>query len=131
MWGLPARRSLADDPAFAAQGEDVVAFFKFFDALTRNPETRLISAQAASFDQYMPRLWLFRAFDRYVLDNAELEPQLNEAEMFTKAYLDCTASLPKSPEGTTQAELTAFYRQFTDCAVKIDPTIKPVVSPQQ
>ena len=73
-------------------------------------------------------IWLNRAFDAYVLEDADLEIELSEAEMFATTYTECINSIERIPQGTLmemeQEEQLAYFRQFTDCAVLVDPSLE-------
>jgi ABC-type glycerol-3-phosphate transport system substrate-binding protein len=125
FWAMPARRSLIDDPGTQSQGPDVVSFYRAFDKTLQDPSVLVMPAQIASADDYILGYFLNRAFDRYVLDNADLQAELKEAELFAKGYQECTANIAPMT-GTTTEELGAYYKQFSDCAIKIDPGLKSV-----
>lgn len=120
---MPAWQSAIDSPAAAAQGADVVAFYKQLAALTRDPSTILMQAQATSISPYILQYVLNRAFDRYVLEDADLENELKAAQDFVKGYETCSAGFSLSIP-TKQEEQLAYAKQFTDCATKVDPTLK-------
>ena len=69
--------------------------------------------------------FLNRAFDRYVLDNADLDAELKQAETFATAYQGCIATIPPNTATTPQEQHT-YFKQFTDCAIKVDPSLKSV-----
>jgi hypothetical protein len=123
---MPARRSLLESQTVAAQGAAAVAFYKELDKLLQDSKTLSLPSDYAgtvSPGTFVLRYWLYRAFDRYVLQDGDLEAELKEAESFAKAYIGCIARIPPNSAATEQ-ELIAYYRQFTDCAVKIDPSLK-------
>ncbi|HSS97395.1 MAG TPA: hypothetical protein VLK33_10205, partial [Terriglobales bacterium] len=109
--GMPARRSLlGSDVLLAARGADAVATYQQIDAALTSPESVVFSS-----DESTNRLWLLRAFDRYVLHNADLQTELVDAEHFTKDYLACLAAIPPdAPDYITKRD---------DCAVTVDPTV--------
>jgi ABC-type glycerol-3-phosphate transport system substrate-binding protein len=125
---MPAFRSALESDGAKSQGADAVAFFKTVDAETQNPSAVIMSGQPTSTTGYITQYVLFRAFDRYVLDGKDLETELKDAETFGKSYIECASAIPAFT-GSTQQEQIDYYKQFTDCAIKIDPSLKPVLSP--
>jgi ABC-type glycerol-3-phosphate transport system substrate-binding protein len=109
--GMPARRSLIGSEALlAAQGASNVATYQQVEAALSSPETVVFSS-----GNLISRLWLLRAFDRYVLQNADLQTELAAAETFTKDYLACVGAIPP--------DAPAFPTKRDDCAVTVDPTV--------
>jgi ABC-type glycerol-3-phosphate transport system substrate-binding protein len=122
--GMPARRSLINDPALAsAQGEDVVAAYNQLDALLADPNTITLPTPFGgdSPANFLIQFWLNRAFDNYVLNDADLETELSEAQTFVQAYLECTANIP--PRDPTAQNPFEYFQQFQTCATQADPTM--------
>jgi hypothetical protein len=69
------------------------------------------------------QFWLNRALGHCVLEDADLETELTEAETNALAYLECTATLPTfdPAEYDTEAEQIEYAQQFGECAMAIDP----------
>jgi ABC-type glycerol-3-phosphate transport system substrate-binding protein len=97
--GIPVNRSEAGQARYAD-------FYQAFSQQLMDPNQIIISA-SYSEHHYFSRFWLFRAFDRYVLENADLEDELRAAEQFTGDYLVCVGA-GDSPR---------------ECAVQVDPTV--------
>ncbi len=122
---MPARRSFINDPAFAAsQGADSVAIYNAFDTLMSAPNT--INFQSpfggdTNPGNFLVEYWLNRAFDHYVLEDADLNTELTEAQTFITAYLQCEAGI--LPFDATTQDRMAYMQQFIDCAGLVDPTI--------
>ncbi|MBI5960546.1 MAG: extracellular solute-binding protein [Chloroflexi bacterium] len=96
--GMPARTSLISDPAvLAAQGSDITGAYQQLDALLRDPNTivfpTLTGGGGANITNFIQEYWLRRAFDNYVINGADLEYELTEAETFTRAYMECSAGI--------------------------------------
>jgi ABC-type glycerol-3-phosphate transport system substrate-binding protein len=66
--------------------------------------------------------WLHRAFDNYVLENAELEVELEEAELFTTAYQECVAQIP-AYDPAAYIDQSEYFQQFNACAARVDPNL--------
>jgi hypothetical protein len=128
--GMPARLSQINDPTIAAaQGEDVTALYQGFADTFQKPNTIAFPGQfggSGNFSTYVEPLWLNKAFDNYVLENGDLESDLAEAETMAKAYRECASVIPEmDPQQLmTPDESKAYYKQFAECAVKIDPSMK-------
>jgi hypothetical protein len=109
--GMPARRSvIGSDALFGVQGASALATYQQIDAALSSPQSVTFSVE-----DFTSRLWLLRAFDRYVLQNADLQTELAEAERFTKDYLACVAAIPPND--------LEFFVKRDDCAVTVDPTV--------
>lgn len=131
---MPARRSLINDPAITAvQGEDTTAAYNLMDTLLASPSTIAFPSAfggASSPGNFIMQIWLYRAFDNYVLEDGDLQAKLEEAQIFSEAYQGCIATIPpyNLPPGATQSEQLNYFRQFIDCAVDIDPSLSSLFS---
>lgn len=74
-----------------------------------------LNANNGSVSDFVLQYWLFRAFDRYILHNADLENELNQAEILTREYLLCNSSIPVI---YAQRE---YNRLVIECAIRVDP----------
>jgi len=130
LGGMPARLSQINDPTItASQGEDVTTLYQKYAETFQEPNTITFPGQfggSGNFSTYVEPLWLNKAFDNYVLENGDLDAGLAEAETFAKAYRECASVVPEMDPSqlTTPEESKAYYRQYVDCAVKIDPSMK-------
>lgn len=120
---MPARQSLLDSPGVTAQGADVVAFYKQIAAQTNDPGTVIFPAQISSINGFVLQHLLNRVFDRYVLENADLEAELKQAQGVASEYQTCTANFPTTIP-TSPLEQVLYIKQFSDCALKVDPSLK-------
>jgi ABC-type glycerol-3-phosphate transport system substrate-binding protein len=122
---MPARRPhISSTEVVATQGQDTVDFYNSLDELMQEPNTISIPAFQLNMEgikKIFSTFWLGRAFDRYVLEDADLEKELEDAEIFTLAYLDCEAAIP--PFDPTVDEPQTYFTQFAQCAFRIDPTV--------
>lgn len=134
---MPARRSQINDPSAASlQGEDLSAFYSKIDEQLQAPNqiefpSPLGSADASSIGNFITQIWLNRAFDRYVLEDADLDLELTDAEMFANAYADCIADIPAfDPASMTSVQdQINYFRQYLECATKIDPSLASFFPP--
>jgi hypothetical protein len=124
FYAMPARHSQINNPALAAsQGADVVALYKYYYQLLGSPDTIAFPASPGTFPQLIVRRWLFQAFDHYVLDGADLEPALQNAETLARGFLECTAKVPDYDATNPQNN---YLSDIRDCAVKFDPSTAPI-----
>lgn len=123
---MPARSSLINSYELeAAQGEDNVQFYNALDALMQMPNTINIptiqsGGARGGISQIFDSYWLNRAFDRYVLEDADLETELADAQTYTVAYQECVAAIP--PLDPTVDDQFTYFQQFIACATLVDPT---------
>jgi hypothetical protein len=122
---MPARRSLLTDSAVTAnQTPDETAFYQAFDALLSDPNTVSFPSNFAggSAANFLLERWLNAAFDHYVLNDADLEAELADAQTYATAFLECTATIP--PFDPAQGSQLNFFQQYIDCATKVDPNME-------
>ena len=124
---MPARQSLITDPAItASQDPNLTAVYSQIDAIL-NDSTVLVGQSAfrpgaGSPGSIWQQFWLNRAFDRYVLEDADLAAELATAEQFTRDYLQCAAVIGEE-NPTTPEERRAYFQKFGQCATSVDPTV--------
>lgn len=124
---MPARRSQIDDPILATQqGDDTVAFFNnYADFLGQASTVVYPSTSAQSIETSLLFLWAGRAFDHYVLDDANLEAELEEAQILSDGYLACTVEISDFDPARFESA-TAYVREYAVCAVGVDPSLEPL-----
>ena len=127
--GMPARQSLVYDPAVAAsQGEELAAVYQQLDTLMRSPNTLVFptftnGGGAGGALRFIQSYWLNRAFDRYVLEDADLDYELSEAQTLTLAYQECAKSVVvDTTSGDVQEQQRALAEQTLACVTSVDPT---------
>jgi ABC-type glycerol-3-phosphate transport system substrate-binding protein len=129
---MPVRQSqLQNTETNAALGLDLSSFYLSFDALLRGPNVIEFPSSfdgSASPGAFITQLWVNRVMDRYVLQDADLETELADAARYINEYTTCTADIPPFDPNNyaTQAEQIDYFRQFTRCAVAIDPELTSV-----
>jgi ABC-type glycerol-3-phosphate transport system substrate-binding protein len=122
--GMPVRRSQLDDPALeATRGPDEVAFYRQFDAVLQSPGVVVFDPYGSGDYSYFIEYWLFGAFDAYVLEDADLELVLAEAETKALAYLTCAADIPPIGYSLDTEMIQAQAEQYTDCILIADPSL--------
>ncbi|MEO8611323.1 MAG: hypothetical protein ABI690_25730 [Chloroflexota bacterium] len=122
---MPARRSFINDSAFAAsQGADTVAVYNQFDKLMSASNTinfQTPFAGDANPGNFIVEFWLTRAFDNYVLKDADLNTELTDAQNFATSYQQCIVGI--APFDATTQDRQTYNQQFTKCAGLVDPTV--------
>jgi len=127
---MPARRSVISDPQLATlQSPETVQLytdiaFKFDDPNTI-PIPSGFGGGVEGVGDALLGLWLIQAFDRYVLEDADLEAELEEAQLFSENYRDCAAAVPAYDPAVDQA--FTYFGQFFDCAIQVDPSLEGVL----
>jgi ABC-type glycerol-3-phosphate transport system substrate-binding protein len=120
---MPARRSLLEDPVLtAAQGADVVTLYRHLDALLQTeevipfPSTYSRSTLSDDFIKH----WLFEAFDEYVLNDADLESVLGEAQAHVDLYSACVKDIPSS----AYESMLSLSLALSQCAGNADEKLR-------
>ncbi len=126
-----SRRSLLDNEAFkATTNPDMLALYKQVDVLLKDSRTVAIPSFQkgnVTVSNFLLQNWLFEAFDAYVLNGADLNAALKDAEGYAKGYQGCTVNLPQmalAGAGSSDALIA-----YVDCAEKADSRLKPVLDP--
>lgn len=119
--GMPARRTLLDSTeVLASVGEDLVAVYRQLDTLLQDPNTvafPTVNAGRGAAADFLLQYWLNQAFDNYVVNGADLDNELQEAEQLTLAFQECIATIPPLDEANPQS----FFQSQFQCALLIDP----------
>jgi len=128
--GMPSRRSVINDPQLTTlQSEETVQLYNDLTLKLDDPNTIPIpigvGGSVESVGDQLLGLWLIRAFDRYVLEDADLEAELEEAQLLSENYRDCAAAVPAYDPAVDQA--LTYFGQFFDCAIQVDPTLEGVL----
>lgn len=121
---MPARRSLINDPAVTAnQTPDTIALYNQIDSLlSQSNVIALPSGLGGSPEDSLVQNWLNRAFDRYVNEDANLEDELAQAEMFARDFQQCAAAIPPLDPASEQ-DPRAYFQQYMDCVTQVDPSM--------
>lgn len=129
--GMPVLRSLLDsDEVVSSLGESAVEFYRAIDAAMSNPRAVSlggISGQGAG-GEILSVIWLFKAWDKYAADDSiDLEKELQDANLFGKAYQECFLQGQADGTITDTAGPLDQFRQWRVCAVKVDPAMESVL----
>jgi ABC-type glycerol-3-phosphate transport system substrate-binding protein len=110
--GMPAYRSVIDDPVTAAvYGSDGQQTFQRFADLMEAPNRVFIAPFGSGTGA---KMFIERAFDRYVLEDADLQTELTLAIDLTNQYREC-APTPNV--------------DILECLLQTDPTIRDNIPP--
>jgi ABC-type glycerol-3-phosphate transport system substrate-binding protein len=128
---IPARRSLVDSSDVGTiLGEDLAALYRALVDKLDDPNIVIfpgeIGGSGTSFGVYIEQTWLNRAFDNYVLRNGDLEQDLADAQSMISTYRECYEQIPPFDPAlySTPEESIDYYRQYVDCAVQLDASLK-------
>lgn len=123
--GMPARLSLVTNPTTVAiQGEAIVELYSQFEAALADPNTIVLPSFVGggiSANRFYTLYWFFRAADRYVFDDADLEVELSEAAFFTQSFLACAEELGNREDALSDQE---YYESLDECAQNVDPIFR-------
>jgi len=112
FFGMPAYHSIIGNATTAAMyGETGVATFEQFAEMMEAPNRVFIKPFGLGVGESM---FMGRAFDRYVLEDADLERELALAQDLTELYRVCAAENPNT----------------IDCLLEADPTIREQIEPR-
>ncbi|MEZ4671075.1 MAG: extracellular solute-binding protein [Anaerolineae bacterium] len=128
---VPARRSQIENPILqTAQGADLVALYQGFAERLDQPDVLIFPGEfggsSSSVSQFIEQTWMNQAFDDYVLEDGDLEQALGDAQTLMDTYRECVVDIPSFDGSilTDQEAAITYYRQYTDCAIKLDPGLK-------
>lgn len=123
---MPARMSVINDPTLATvQNPQSVALYHELADILAEPNTIPIPTGFANSVEgtgdTLLILWLARAFDRYVLEDADLEVELEDAQLYSQSYRECAALIPPFDPEVDQS--IAYFGKFFDCVDQVDPSM--------
>ena len=122
--GMPVSRAQLDSPALAAAlGDDVVEFYHVYAAQFDNPNVYVMPFRT-HISRWIEDIWFNRALDRVVLEGADLETELEEAQTKIVEFRRCAADIPPFVSSLSDEERSAIYGQYTACGIKVDPSLK-------
>jgi ABC-type glycerol-3-phosphate transport system substrate-binding protein len=103
---IPARRSVAESEAFAAQSspETREVYEIYADTLARPAQPG--DSVNALYSQQLDLYWLFKAIMTAYTEDADLATELAEAQRLTTLYAECVAGGDQPPQCALQADPT-------------------------
>jgi ABC-type glycerol-3-phosphate transport system substrate-binding protein len=131
--GIPARRSNFE-LSLITETLPLREFYQAFDTALASPNALIIpqatisSNIAISISNNLANIWLYRAFDNYVLRDANLEADLIQAQIFQADFSNCIAGFLQRDfaefDANNQDEYDSYYMQLVECALAIDPSLQ-------
>jgi hypothetical protein len=118
FFGLPAYRSRIDgiDPAVTSGIAFMQNYVKLLEA-----ENVIFFPPIPPFSHEFEQIWLYTAFDRYVLEDGDLEAELQIAEGMVRDLRACLDPIPPLADRTSE-EINRFYSAQARCIVGVDPS---------
>ncbi|MGB1289059.1 MAG: ABC transporter substrate-binding protein, partial [Aggregatilineales bacterium] len=130
---MPVRPNMIDT---VADSDDVKAVYQEMAALLSQPDVINIPTPFTSnggFGSFIMQMWMNRAFDSYVLDNADLDTVLIDAQGYIEDYTECIASIDEVPNDELRNmppdESRDYFNQFNNCAIQVDPAMEETLRP--
>jgi len=135
--GMPSRRSQFENPALIAQkGSDIVEFYVSLTEGLSAPNIMTLPnvyGGVASAEQgaWIAPDFLYYALDNIIINDADVETELSQAQENINAYNQCVSGIEKIPseelnslfDGDDNAWRT-YYSQFSDCAITLVPELR-------
>ncbi len=124
--GMPVRRSYLTERAFVAStNPDILAFYEATADTLAKPSTITFFQNIQSISAWLELHWMNKAFDDYATSKepTNLEAALSDTQDKMLSFRACTSEIsPSGPESNSKLEDDqAYYRQFVDCAIGVDP----------
>jgi ABC-type glycerol-3-phosphate transport system substrate-binding protein len=121
--GMPARYSVLNDPAYTStQSADVLETYSRIAELATQPNTIIFpSLRGGNIENFLVQYWLNQAMDNYVLNDADLETELSDAQQHATAYQECIVGIP--PFDPAQGSREEYVGQIQQCATLADPDL--------
>jgi ABC-type glycerol-3-phosphate transport system substrate-binding protein len=128
---MPARISqIGSSDLITAQGQQAADFYLEVDRLMARPNTILIptifSGGITAAGDFLTTNWLNQAFDRYVLEDADLETELSEAQIMAVGFQECMQNVP--PFDPAATDLLVYFQEVGECAVQVDSSLESIFS---
>ncbi|QPC83285.1 extracellular solute-binding protein [Phototrophicus methaneseepsis] len=124
--GMPAWSSELDNPVLATtQSEEATAYYEAFADTLSQPDhvefQSMISSQVGVIDDLITSIWLYRAFDAYVLEDADLVAELEQAQVYAQDFITCAGALPPFESGTDDVQ--EYTLEYVQCAIDTDSSM--------
>ena len=126
--GMPVRVSrLADASLAAAQGEDIVAYYRFLADTLQSPDVivfpELFASSGSLTSAHIEQMWLNDAINEYVLQDTDLDAALTDVAMLIAAYRGCVDQIqPFDPASEPTRE--RYTSEVLNCAFLMDPEME-------
>lgn len=136
LTGMPAQVDLFEAAvANITDADDIVALYQAFNEALQSPDVVIIpglfsdssSDPATSVGNFLRENWVNMAFDDIVLNDADIETALTDAQQFINDYEQCTdgiAPLDRPLAQLSDEESQDYFNQYLQCAVDVDPSLE-------
>ena len=135
FYGMPADVSLLDSPELGSTySDEVMTFYRDLASAWSQPNVVPMLGINGSFNSqssWLEGYFFYYALDNVILHDAELEPEMAQAQTNISLFRECVAGIEEISEGdlialATEDEQAAlnYYRQFIDCAVDVLPAMR-------
>ncbi len=121
-YGLPARAELINEAFSLAVGEDAVAFSQDYSTMLNDSASIFFPIQSINIgqlDMMVEQIWLAQAFDRYLLDNGNLETSLQDFAGDVETFRSCVTNIDAQSLDNSE-----YLEEVLQCAVNIDETLE-------
>lgn len=135
--GMPSRPALFSDPELTAQqGDELVALYQSLEQDLTAPNRLTFPSIYSPVASNTIGAWLepnffYMALDNAILEDADLEAELNQAQENIQLYRECSGNIEQLSQQELsdlweqdQSEGQAYMRQFVDCAVTLAPELR-------
>jgi len=135
--GMPSRPALFSDPdLIAQQGDELVALYQSLEQDLTAPNHLTFPSIYSPVASNTIGAWLepnffYMALDNAILEDADLEAELNQAQENIQLYRECSGNIEQLSQQELsdlweqdQSEGQAYMRQFVDCAVTLAPELR-------
>lgn len=139
--GMPSRPMMFNDPdLITQQGSDVVALYETLAQNLSAPNMLLFPSTYSPVNSTQQGAWLepnflYQALDNVVLNGAELEAELMQAQENLDLFRQCTGGIEQLSQQQVadlweenESDGQAYMRQFIDCATTILPELRDMYS---
>ncbi len=123
---MPARLSQINDPTMQASLGDNASFYAAYAQVLIDPKTVVFPSASGgnnSASDFIIQFWLNRAFDNYVMNDADLSAELADAQTYATAFQQCVAALPPDQTPSSDGFGISLNTSITNCATQADPSI--------
>ena len=139
LTGMPTRvESFETIIEYISDADDLVAFYLAFNEALQSPDVLIIPGFDNSDDpmvstaNFLRQNWVNLAFDNVVLNDADLEVALTDAQQFIDDYDQCASGIERLTQPLSvlsDEEAEDYMIQFLQCAVDIDSSLAEPFAP--
>lgn len=136
--GMPAQVDMFENAvADIGRADDIVALYTALNEALQSPNVVVIASPfvnsgddpVAGITNFISQNWVNTAFDNVVLEDADLNTALADANQFISEFASCTEGIAPLDRPTSQLsddEQGDYFGEFIRCAIAIDPSLEEV-----